>query len=183
MIRNQKITTYTASGNWALTLAEAKRHLNILDNSFDDLISDYIGSAHVMLYDECALLISGATKGYMTEWVDFRIDVAPVDTVAIYYYDAANTRTLLDSSKYIVNDGLYTYIEFLDNLPSLNTRTWPVEVEVTTTSTNDAMVKQALRMVVGDMFEMRQGEVIGNVKQLSRGTQYQLSLISQRTEI
>ena len=183
MIRNQKTTTYTASGDWALTLAEAKRHLNILDTSFDDLISDYIGSAHVMLYDECALLISGATKGYMTEWVDFRIDVSPVDTVAIYYYDEANTRTLLDSSKYIVNDGLYTYIEFLDNLPSLKTRTWPVEVEVTTTSTSDAMVKQALRMVVADMFEMRQGEVIGNVKQLSRGTQYQLSLISQRTEI
>ena len=99
MIRNQKITTYTASGDWALTLAEAKRHLNILDNSFDDLISDYIGSAHVMLYDECALLISGATKGYMTEWVDFRIDVSPVDTVAIYYYDEDNTRTLLDYSK------------------------------------------------------------------------------------
>jgi hypothetical protein len=45
------------------------------------------------------------------------------------------------------------------------------------------MVKQALRMMVSDMFEMRQNEIIGSVKQLNRGTQYQISLISQRTEI
>ena len=183
MIRNKKITSYTPVENWALTLTEAKRHLNILDDSFDDLINDYIASSHVMLYNEAAILVKGAVTGYMDMWQDFRVDVAPVDTVAIYYYDAANTRTLLDSSKYIWNNGLYSYIEILDNAPNLNDRDWPIDIEITTLANSDAMVKQALRMMVADMFEMRQNEIIGSVKQLSRGTQYQISLVSQRTEI
>ena len=183
MIRNKKITSYTPVVNWALTLVEAKRHLNILDTSFDDLINDYISSAHVMLYNEAAILVKGAVTGYMDMWQDFRVDVAPVDTVAIYYYDAANTRTLLDSSKYTWNNGLYSYIEILDNAPNLNDRDWPIDIEITTLANSDAMVKQALRMMVADMFEMRQNEIIGSVKQLSRGTQYQISLVSQRTEI
>ena len=183
MIRNKKITSYTPAVDWALTLDEAKRHLNILDSSFDDLINDYISSAHVMLYNEAAVLVKGAVIGYMDQWQDFRVDVAPVDTIAIYYYDSANVRTLLDSSKYIWNNGLYSYIEILDNAPSLNDRDWPIEVEIVTLANSDAMVKQALRMMVSDMFEMRQNEIIGSVKQLSRGTQYQISLISQRTEI
>jgi hypothetical protein len=183
MIRNKKITSYTPEVNWALTLTEAKRHLNILDDSFDDLINDYIASAHLMLYNEAAVLVKGSVIGYMYGWQDFRVDVAPVDTVAIYYYDSTNTRTLLDSSKYIWNNGLYSYIEMLDNLPSLKDRLWPIEIVVTTLVNSDAMVKQALRMMVADMFEMRQNEIIGSVKQLSRGTQYQISLISQRTEI
>ena len=183
MIRNKKITSYTPVENWALTLVEAKRHLNILDTSFDDLINDYISSAHVMLYNEAAILVKGAVTGYMDMWQDFRVDVAPVDTVAIYYYDAANTRTLLDSSKYTWNNGLYSYIEILDNAPNLNDRDWPIDIEITTLANSDSMVKQALRMMVADMFEMRQNEIIGSVKQLSRGTQYQISLVSQRTEI
>ena len=183
MIRNKKITSYTPVVNWALTLVEAKRHLNILDDSFDDLINDYIASSHVMLYNEAAILVKGAVTGYMDMWQDFRVDVAPVDTVAIYYYDAANTRTLLDSSKYIWNNGLYSYIEILDNAPNLNDRDWPIDIEITTLANSDSMVKQALRMMVADMFEMRQNEIIGSVKQLSRGTQYQISLVSQRTEI
>jgi hypothetical protein len=183
MIRNKKITSYTPVVNWALTLVEAKRHLNILDTSFDDLINDYISSAHVMLYNEAAILVKGAVTGYMDMWQDFRVDVAPVDTVAIYYYNAANTRTLLDPSKYTWNNGLYSYIEILDNAPNLNDRDWPIDIEITTLANSDAMVKQALRMMVADMFEMRQNEIIGSVKQLSRGTQYQISLVSQRTEI
>jgi len=183
MIKNKKITTYTPEASWALTLEEAKRHLNILDSSFDALISDYIASAHVMLYNEAAILVKGAVTGYMDMWQDFRVDVAPVDTVAIYYYDSANSKTLLDPSKYIWNNGLYSYIEMLNNAPSLNDRDWPIEIEIATLENNDAMVKQALRMMVADMYEMRQNEIIGNVKQLSRGTQYQISLISQRTEI
>lgn len=183
MIRNKKITSYTPEGDWALTLVEAKRHLNILDDSFDALISDYIASAHVMLYNEAAILVKGAIIGYMDEWQDFRIDVAPVDTIAIYYYDAANTRTLLNSNQYIWNNGLYSYIEILNNAPNLNDRDYPIEIEVTTLSNSDAMVKQALRMMVADMFEMRQNEMVGSIKQLNRGTQYQISLVSQRTEI
>ena len=59
MIRNKKITSYTPEVNWGLTLVEAKRHLNILDSSFDDLINDYIASAHLMLWNEAGLLIKG----------------------------------------------------------------------------------------------------------------------------
>jgi hypothetical protein len=184
MIRNKKITSYTPVENWALTLVEAKRHLNILDDSFDDLINDYLASAHVWLYNETAILIKGEVLGYMQEWDDFRVDVAKVDTLAIYYYDLDNTRTLLSSSNYHWNNGLYSYIELKGNLPSLYVKDFAIEVEITTLANTDPMVKQALRMLVADMFENRQNEILGSTGRIiSRGTMYQLSLVSQRTEI
>ena len=184
MIRNKKITSYTPVENWALTLVEAKRHLNILDDSFDDLINDYLASAHVWLYNETAILIKGEVLGYMQEWDDFRVDVAKVDTLAIYYYDLDNTRTLLSSSNYYWNNGLYSYIELKGNLPSLYVKDFAIEIEITTLANTDPMVKQALRMLVADMFENRQNEILGSTGRIiSRGTMYQLSLISQRTEI
>jgi hypothetical protein len=184
MIRNKKITSYTPVENWALTLVEAKRHLNILDDSFDDLINDYLASAHVWLYNETAILIKGEVLGYMQEWDDFRVDVAKVDTLAIYYYDLDNTRTLLSSSNYYWNNGLYSYIELKGNLPSLYVKDFAIEIEITTLANTDPMVKQALRMLVADMFENRQNEINGSTGRIiTRGTMYQLSLISQRTEI
>ena len=184
MIRNKKITSYTPVENWALTLVEAKRHLNILDDSFDDLINDYLASAHVWLYNETAILIKGEVLGYMQEWDDFRVDVAKVDTLAIYYYDFDNTRTLLSSSNYHWNNGLYSYIELKGNLPSLYVKDFAIEIEITTLANTDPMVKQALRMLVADMFENRQNEINGSTGRIiTRGTMYQLSLISQRTEI
>ena len=184
MIRNKKITTYTPVENWGLTLAEAKRHLNILDDSFDDLINDYLASAHVWLYNETAILIKGEVLGYMQEWDDFRVDVAKVDTLAIYYYDIDNTRTLLSSENYYWNNGLYSYIELKGNIPSLYVKDFAIEIEITTLANTDPMVKQALRMLVADMFENRQNEINGSTGRIiTRGTMYQLSLISQRTEI
>ena len=184
MIRNKKITSYTPVENWALTLVEAKRHLNILDDSFDDLINDYLASAHVWLYNETAILIKGEVLGYMQEWDDFRVDVAKVDTLAIYYYDLDNTRTLLSSSNYHWNNGLYSYIELKGSIPSLYVKDFAIEIEITTLANTDPMVKQALRMLVADMFENRQNEINGSTGRIiTRGTMYQLSLISQRTEI
>ncbi len=184
MIRNKKITSYTPVENWGLTLVEAKRHLNILDDSFDDLINDYLASAHVWLYNETAILIKGEVLGYMQEWDDFRVDVAKVDTLAIYYYDLDNTRTLLSSSNYYWNNGLYSYIELKGSIPSLYVKDFAIEIEITTLANTDPMVKQALRMLVADMFENRQNEILGSTGRIiSRGTMYQLSLISQRTEI
>jgi hypothetical protein len=184
MIRNKKITTYTPAENWGLTLVEAKRHLNILDDSFDDLINDYLASAHVWLYNETAILIKGEVLGYMQEWDDFRVDVAKVDTLAIYYYDLDNTRTLLSSSNYYWNNGLYSYIELKGSIPSLYVKDFAIEIEITTLANTDPMVKQALRMLVADMFENRQNEINGSTGRIiTRGTMYQLSLVSQRTEI
>ena len=184
MIRNKKITTYTPAENWGLTLVEAKRHLNILDDSFDDLINDYLASAHVWLYNETAILIKGEVLGYMQEWDDFRVDVAKVDTLAIYYYDLDNTRTLLSSSNYYWNNGLYSYIQLKGSIPSLYVKDFAIEIEITTLANTDPMVKQALRMLVADMFENRQNEILGSTGRIiSRGTMYQLSLIRQRTEI
>jgi hypothetical protein len=120
----------------------------------------------------------------MQEWDDFRVDVAKVDTIAIYYYDLDNTRTLLNSSNYYWNNGLYSYIEFKGSLPTLYVKDFAIEVEITTLANTDPMVKQALRMLVADMFENRQNEILGSTGRIiSRGTMYQLSLISQRTEI
>ena len=104
--------------------------------------------------------------------------------MAIYYYDLDNTRTLLSTDNYHWNQGLYSYIELKGNLPSLYVKDFAIEIEITTVANTDPMVKQALRMLVADMFENRQNEILGSTGRIiSRGTMYQLSLISQRTEI
>jgi hypothetical protein len=90
----------------------------------------------------------------------------------------------LDSSKYIATNGLYSYVEMKDNLPNLYDRDFPIEIEITTSANTDDMVKQALRMIVSDFFENRQNTIVGsNLHNLSRGTKFQMSMVSQRTEI
>ena len=182
--QNTQITTFTPEVNWALTLAEAKLHLNILDTSFDDLIEDYIAAAHVFLYQETNILVKGVATGYMCDLDDFTVNVHPMESIVIKYYDSANDIQTWASSNYIVNGGKFPDVEIL-NAPTVYDRTWPYVIEITTAANTNPMVTQALRMIVGDLFETRQTNVMGASlsRVMSRTTEYQLSLISQRLEI
>ena len=180
LLKLLRVTSY--ANTKALSLADAKLHLNILDTSFDDLISAYITSAHQFLYNETSILVDGTAVGYLESLDDFIIDVRDVSTVVIKYYDANNTLQTWDSSNYIVTDNI---VEITGTAPTLYDRDLPVQVTVTTTTQTNPMVVQALRMIMGDLFEMRQSSVQGNIsiKELSRTTAWQLSLISKRIEV
>ena len=179
-LENRKITTRTSTENWALSLDEAKLHLNILDNSFDELISDYIDAAHQQLWSECNILIAGTYVGYLPCFKNFYLTVTPYSSVVIEYFNSANTLTTLSTDDYYVNEGNDVFIEII-NGASVYDRKFPIKVTVTTGANTDKAVTQALRMVVADMFENRQSDSKGAVGKLSRNTKYQLTLISQRT--
>ena len=182
-LQNIEITAYTST--LGLTKDEAKLHLNILDTSFDDLIDDYLTSAHVMLYQETSILIDGTLKGYLSTLEDFKIPLGGVASIAIYYYDSANDKVLLDDSNYILNDGVISSVEIIGSVPSVYDRDFAFEVEVTTAANTNPMVTQVLRMMVADFFENRQTNAIGASvnRVISRPTEWQISLISRRLTI
>ena len=176
-MENIKVTTYSASN--PLSLDGAKLHLNILDDSFDTIITSYLESSLQMLYKETNILVEGAAKGYLQDASDFTIPIGEVDTVAIYYYDSAGSRQTLSTSDYTVTDGYFTEIR-IDNEPTTDDRMYPYEVEVTTLAATNPMITQALRMIVADFFETRQTNEMGAYKEVSRSTRHQLDLISKR---
>ena len=177
-MQNIKITTYPQSN--PLTLAGAKLHLNILDDSFDVLIQSYLDSSAMLLYKETNILIDGVAIGFLVDSSDFTVPVSEVDTLAIYYYNAANVRTLLSSDDYTVNFGSFTDVR-IDVVPSFySDRMYPYEVEITTLGANDPMITQGLRMIVGDFFNNREANEFGLIREVSRTTKWQLDLLSKR---
>lgn len=180
MLENIKINTYSQTDG--ITLAEAKAHLNILDDSFDTLITDYIATGNRMLYQETSILLNGTATAFLSEFKDFLIPMGVVSSIAIYYYNAQNTRTLLSTDNYTVTEGKFWEVE-MDTEPTTYDRKYPYEVEITTGVNADAMVTQTLRMIVADLFETRQSNEIGAIKQVSRSTKHQLDLISMRLSV
>ena len=176
-MENIKITSYT--GTSPLLLDGAKLHLNILDDSFDTIIQSYIDAANQLLYSETNILIDGSAMGYLRGSDPFTVPIGDVDTLAIYYYDSANTRTLLDTDDYTVTYGAYTEV-VIDTIPNVYDRLYPYEVEITTKEATDPSIIQCLRMIVGDFFESRQSTEMGTHSEVSRTTRWQLDLISKR---
>lgn len=113
------------------------------------------------------------------------VTVHPLESIAIKYYDSNNSLQTWDSSNYIVNGGKFPTVEILTTAPAVYDRDWPFVIEMTTAANTNDMVEQALRMIIGDLFETRQTNVMGASlsRVMSRTTEYQLSLISQRFEI
>lgn len=176
----------TATTTFALSRAEAKLHLNILDTSFDDLIDDYLGAAHDMLWREAGISAGDQTLvAYMKAWKDVEIPFERVSSItSIKYYDENNSQQTLSSANYSLYNNQHPTLIDIDSSPSLYDREDAIEIKIVTGYTVvPEAVKQVLRMMVADMFENRQSDHKGAVAQLSRATNYQMSLISRRTEI
>lgn len=176
-LENIKQTSYTASVDYALSKADAKLHLNILDTSFDDLIDDYLAAAHQMLFAETGLLLKATATGQLDVLCDFFIDIYNVDSIVIKYYNASNVLTVYDAANYILNG---QNVEIIGDEPTTYDRDYPYVVEITTAASSDPMNAQCLRMIMGDLFESRQTNVMGSNSQLSRTTKWQLDLVSKR---
>lgn len=177
LLSNLKITSYTASVDYALTQADAKLHLNILDTSFDALIDDYLAAAHQMLYAETGILVDATATGQLDVLEDFVIDVFNVESIVIKYYNASNALVVYDAANYILNG---QNVEIIGDEPTTYERDYPYVVEITTASSTNPMVTQALRMIMGDFFENRQTDMAGSSSSFSRATKWQLNLINQR---
>jgi len=178
-----QVVTYPSAK--ALSLDEAKRHLNILDSSFDTLIGEYIDAAQLMLYKEANIIASPmAFKQVYQSWEEFDFNLEPFTSVIITYYDANDDVQTLAASDYKVYDGGFPVVICPVEMPALYDRVNPVTVNVVSGySAAPENVKQCLRLIVGDLYEGRQTEVQGSYSVLSRNTQYQISLISRRAAI
>lgn len=177
-----KITTYPA--DTAITLDEAKEHLRIYDTSFDDVITSYIEAAQILMFKECSVLpYAGVVTFQNRTFSNIILDVDNIASVVVKYYDTDNSQQTLDSANYKFYSDSYPCSLYVSTEPTLYDRGDAVSVECTISTSTDPLVKQGLKMIVGDFFEGRQTNIVGSVSELSRATQYQLSLISKRIEI
>lgn len=173
--------TYTAASIKALTVAEAKSHLNVTHTEDDSLISDYIDAATKVIQDRCRrCFVEETRKLVMTGFDDSRyvharvifLPRSPVNSVTnIVYTSATNVSTTLASSEYIVSSH-----ESPCRISEAYSGTWPGTYGVaddvtityltgssTTTSGVPANVKQAIRMLVGHWYRNRESALIGTV--------------------
>lgn len=178
-----QVTTYPSTK--ALTVEDAKLHLNILDDSFDTIIGDYIDAAQMMLYKEANILAAPMTfTRYYQGWDDFSFDYDPFTSVVVTYFDSDNVEQTLAATDYKLFDGCFPVVINPIEMPSLFDRVNPIKlVAVGGYTTAPANVKQCLRMIVADLFENRQTDQTGSVSVLSRNTDYQISLITRRGAI
>lgn len=169
----------------ALTLDEAKRHLNILDDSFDTLIGEYIDAAQMMLYKQANVIASPMEfKRFYQGWDTVVFDYEPFTSLIVTYYDSDDDLQTLDASNYKVFSGNFPYVIDFKEMPDLSNRVNPIVVNVVSgysDAPND--VKQCLRMIVADLFENRQTDEVGSLSTTSRNTDFQISLITRRTSI
>lgn len=169
----------------ALSVDEAKRHLNILDTSFDTLIGEYIYAAQQMLWKEANVIAAPMTfRRYYQSWDDFSFPYDPYTSVTITYRDESDDEQTLASADYKVYSGDFPVVISPTEQPALTDMVNPITLEVVSGySTAPDMVKQCLRMIVADFFENRQSDAPGSISQLSRNTCYQISLITRRAAV
>lgn len=180
--------TTTAATTAALTLADAKRHLNVSSTADDTYIGDLVTAATDMLEARCnRCFVTQTRKLTMDSFNDSRYvhtDTrrsqartifprrSPVKSVSsITYVATSGTTTTISSSDYVVSTG-DSPARITEGLGA----TWPVtygdanDVVVTyvaghsTVSTGvPGRVKQAIRMLVGHWYRNREAVLQGTI--------------------
>jgi len=175
----------TAPAGTAITLTEAKEHLRILDDSFDTIIQLEIEAAQIAMMRLISVLpFVGTVAFYERDFDNIILDVSKIATIVVKYFDENNAEQTLDASRYNFFINAYPCSLNVTDAPSLFERPDAVTVECTTSTATNEMIKQGLKMIVGDLFETRQTDASGmTISQFSINTQFQLSLISKRIEV
>lgn len=173
--------TSTAATIKALTVAEAKAHLNVTHAEDDGLISDYIDAATALLETRTnRCFVEQTRKCEMNGFDDRRyvrdrvihVPRSPLNTVSsIVYLSGTNVSTTLPSSDYIVSSH-----DRPGRISEAYNATWPdtygVENDVTityltgsstTTTGVPANVRQAIRMLVAHWYRNREAVLVGTV--------------------
>jgi uncharacterized phiE125 gp8 family phage protein len=160
----------TAPTHEPVTLEEAKAHLRVSGADDDIYISALISVARerAETFTQRAF-VSQTQAVYLDAWPcgDLRINVAPVVAVeSVEYFDTDNAEQTLDPAEY--------YVDTKSNPARLRPVTaWPDiyarpnAITVTFTAGYGASpavpltIKQAMLLMVGDMFENREESIIG----------------------
>ncbi len=182
-----EITTYPDDSN--LSLASAKRHLRIAqsDTSFDDTINEELLSAQILMYRETYVIARTSTlTGFLQNWENFRIQMDPVNTVVITFFDEDGIeQTLVEGTDYLQTTNWPVNIKFLETPTLQDEKADPIKIVVEAGYVDEAAtppdILQCFRLVLADLFENRQTNTkTGNDKVQPRTTDFMKTLISRR---
>lgn len=168
------LTLVTAPAAEPLTTAEAKSHLRVDLTDDDTLIDAYITAARQYVEEDLG-------RALVTQTWDYTLDAFPSDGSAIRlprpplrsvtsvtYVDSAGATQTLSSANYIVNTG-----KRYGEISLAYGQTWPATREQANAVTvrfvagyGDALavpepIKTAMRLVVGDFYDLRSGSIVG----------------------
>jgi uncharacterized phiE125 gp8 family phage protein len=155
-----------------VTLDEAKQSLRIDHNEDDSYINGLIKASRKWAEDYCQR--SFFTQTWVMELDSFpninciELLMSPIASVSsIKYYDADNTQQTWDSSNYRVDTGSRIgRIEAVDTWPTTYDILNAVEITYvageSSISSVDEGIKTAIKIMVGDLYELRQNVIVGS---------------------
>lgn len=158
------IVVQTAPAAEPMTLAQAKAHLRVDEDSQDALISAHIATARahiervagIRLYTQTLIL-------RCSDWADLaNLPVAPIQSVVVTYTDTAGATQTLSAAVY--EDRLYGLepglaLKFNQVWPDIRQGTLITVVAVAgfgDASAQEPAILQAMRLLIGDFFSFRE---------------------------
>jgi len=145
-----------------VSLAEAKAHLRVIHSSDDAMIDRLIVSAREAAEQFTNRALVAATYRWIREGFESRfvLPLWPVATVdAVSYLDDDDTRQTVSESDYTFD---------ADRLSLRPLDSWPSGTEVNVEFTTDPgevpqAIKQAILLMVGDMYEQGNATIVGTI--------------------
>ena len=178
---SQQLELITAKIAWAVSLAEAKRQLEVETSDWDTIIQDLIYVAQEQVEDYCNLDLTAATYDlHLSEFPANGIILpkSPIASIThIKYYDSDNVQQTWAASNYYYNihetPFKIRYSDSQDSPSVYNNRSDSISVRFVTGYTSPDTVpkklKQAVLIATHDLFETRgdaRREAISNWKNL-----------------
>ena len=151
----------TPADTMPISLPEAREHLRI-DGTFEDsYLEALIASAtdHVEKYCGRSFTEQGLTL-YLDAFADeMQLPRGPISAITgITYYDANNALQTLPTSVYdadLISDPAVVALAFNQAWPTTYSRRNAVRIAYTTAATVPDAVKMAIKLIMGQWFEMR----------------------------
>lgn len=176
-----QLTLDTAPVAEPVTLAEMKLHCRVDHDDDDTILTAQIQAAREWIERQCNLsMVQRTYTASLPRFVE-RIELPrrPVIAVsAIQYWstDSPSSLLTLDTSKYRVNEGEgYLYRNYSESWPSVDCRHDAIQITYTAGhAPNSASpvdhaanvpeaLKQALKLLVADMYELREETITGTI--------------------
>lgn len=157
----------TAQTDWAISLSEAKDHLNVTSNDYDDYILSLIQGAQKMIEESYGLSLTQATyDALIDEFPTDEIDIWlwPISSVtSVKYTDSDGNTQTVDSSNYatdlysmparIVPIGGYSWPTVKDTVNAVQIR---IVTGFASPETVPADIQLAMKLLIADWYDNRE---------------------------
>ena len=171
----------------AIILDDVKVHLRIDDTDSDAIITEYIAAAVVYIEERTGRrILSASETDYFDSWTSFlQLSRHPLISLdSITYYDADNAQQTLSSSLYMIDQESVPariHIAYNQTLPSMTAQLNGIAVNYTAGSgatwiSAPVTLRQALYLLVGDWFTMRENSTTDKLQDINYGVEALINL-------